>query len=58
MPGGPPGACTWPAATAPRPHTPTDVGGQALGYDANGNMTAGLGRSIVHDHENRPDPSR
>ncbi|MDX6748728.1 hypothetical protein SH611_02795, partial [Geminicoccaceae bacterium 1502E] len=51
---GPLGAYTYPAATAPRPHTPTDVGGQALDYDANGNMTAGLGRSIVYDHENRP----
>ncbi|WP_020180702.1 RHS repeat-associated core domain-containing protein [Methylopila sp. M107] len=47
-------AYVYPAATAPRPHAPTSVGGQALTYDANGNMKSGRGRTFTWDGENRP----
>ena len=44
----------YPAATAPRPHAPTSVGGVALAYDANGNMTTGFdGKTMTYDAENR-----
>ncbi len=49
------GAYTYPAAGAARPHTPVSVGGETLQYDANGNMTRGLGGKIItYDGENRP----
>lgn len=37
-----------------RPHAPTSVGGQTLGWDQNGNMTSGRGRTFKWDGENRP----
>ncbi|GAB5445471.1 RHS repeat-associated core domain-containing protein [Gymnodinialimonas sp.] len=47
--------------TGPHPHAPTSVAGDALTYDANGNMTVGPpiapgfnGRAITYDGENRP----
>jgi RHS repeat-associated protein len=40
--------------TAVRPHAPIKVGGVAYSYDANGNTTAGGGRSYDWDGENRP----
>lgn len=33
------GSCVYPAATAARPHTPLSLNGEALTYDANGNLT-------------------
>jgi len=49
------GTYTYPAATAARPHTPTDVGSETLTYDANGNMLTGLsGKLMTYDGENRP----
>ena len=49
------GTYTYPAGTAPRPHAPTNVAGQAFQYDAVGNMTTGLsGRTIAYDAANRP----
>ncbi len=48
------GSYSYPAATAPRPHAPTDVAGQALTYDRNGNMLSGMGRTIVYDAADRP----
>lgn len=44
----------YPAATAARPHAPTSVGGQALAWDATGNLTSGRGRTFAWDGENRP----
>ena len=44
----------YPAGTAARPHAPTSVGGVALAYDANGNMTTGFdGKTMTYDAENR-----
>ncbi len=48
------GTYSYPAATAPRPHAPTDVAGQALTYDRNGNMLSGMGRTIAYDAADRP----
>jgi RHS repeat-associated protein len=48
------GAYTYPSAGAPRPHAPSAVAGQPMTYDANGNLTAGRGRSIVWNADNRP----
>ncbi|WP_244635544.1 hypothetical protein [Chthonobacter albigriseus] len=47
------GSYTCPAqgAASVRPHTPSVVAGSTLLYDANGNMTSGLGRTIT------PEPS-
>ncbi len=42
------GSYSYPAATAPRPHAPTDVAGQALTYDNNGNMLSGMGRTTTY----------
>lgn len=36
-----------------RPHAVTDAGGTSYGYDANGNMTSGAGRTIEYNQENR-----
>lgn len=51
----PAGTYVYPSATSPRPHAPTSINGQALSYDAAGNMTTGRRRSIAWDGENRPD---
>jgi len=49
------GTYTYPGGAADRPHTPTVVEGEALSYDANGNMTHGLaGKLISYDYANRP----
>ncbi len=48
------GTYSYPAATAPRPHAPTDVAGQALTYDNNGNMLSGMGRTIAYDAADPP----
>lgn len=37
-----------------RPHAVTGVGGNSYGYDLNGNMTSGAGRTIEYNQENRP----
>jgi RHS repeat-associated protein len=47
------GTLTYPAATALRPHTPLTIGGQAIGYDANGNMTSDGDRTFLWDDANR-----
>ena len=49
---------TYPNAGQPRPHAPTQISGGSLGaltfiYDANGNMTAGNGRAMAWDANNR-----
>jgi len=49
---------TYPNAGQPRPHAPTQISGGSLGaltfiYDANGNMTAGNGRTMAWDANNR-----
>jgi RHS repeat-associated protein len=36
------------------PHAPSSVAGQAMSYDANGNLVGGQGRILVWDAENRP----
>jgi YD repeat-containing protein len=47
-----------PGPSAKRPHAVTAItkGGatESFAYDANGNVTAGLGRTIAYDGENRP----
>jgi len=49
------GTYTYPSSLAPRPHTPTVVDGETLAYDANGNMTTGLGNKVItYDYNNRP----
>jgi len=49
------GTYTYPSSLAPRPHTPTVVDGETLAYDANGNMTVGLGNKVItYDYNNRP----
>jgi len=49
------GVYTYPGGLAPRPHTPVSVGGTPLSYDANGNMTVGLGGKVIaYDYANRP----
>ncbi|MCI0530022.1 MAG: RHS repeat-associated core domain-containing protein, partial [Nitrospira sp.] len=37
-----------------RPHAVTQAGATVYGYDNNGNMTTGAGRTIAYDYENRP----
>ncbi|MBI2864439.1 MAG: RHS repeat protein [Chloroflexi bacterium] len=44
---------TYPVAGQPRPPPPTEVGGQAYGYDANGNLLTAEGRTYGYDLENR-----
>ncbi|MDR6290855.1 RHS repeat-associated protein [Inquilinus ginsengisoli] len=52
---GPAGNYVYPtAANAPQPHAPTSVNGQALQWDANGNLKSGRGRWFSWDGENRP----
>jgi RHS repeat-associated protein len=50
------GSYTYPVsgATSIRPHAVTQAGANTYGYDANGNMTTGAGRTITYDIENRP----
>ncbi|BAM86886.1 exported hypothetical protein [Bradyrhizobium oligotrophicum S58] len=52
------GTYTYPAAGQPRPHAVTAVSGGTISatfiYDANGNQTSGLGRSIVYTSYNKP----
>ncbi|XFA67183.1 RHS repeat-associated core domain-containing protein (plasmid) [Tistrella mobilis] len=50
------GTYTYPTqgATAVRPHTMTKIGTSPIVYDANGNLTSGLGRVLTYDAENRP----
>jgi RHS repeat-associated protein len=48
------GAYVYPAGTAPRPHAPTSIGGQAITHDAGGNMVSGLGRSFAWNGDNQP----
>ncbi|MGE7155982.1 RHS repeat-associated core domain-containing protein [Methylorubrum rhodesianum] len=48
------GTYVYPAANAPRPHAPTQIGADAMAWDANGNLTNGRGRQIVWDGWNRP----
>ncbi|QPC95068.1 hypothetical protein GA829_09285 [Mesorhizobium sp. INR15] len=47
------GTYTYPASTAPRPHTPTSVGANAMAYDANGNLTSDGSRTLTWDEANR-----
>ncbi|WP_316228456.1 RHS repeat-associated core domain-containing protein [Bradyrhizobium sp. SZCCHNR1039] len=52
------GTYTYPAAGSTRPHAVTSVSGGAIttsfSYDANGNQTAGLGRTIAYSAANMP----
>ncbi|NKE71607.1 FG-GAP-like repeat-containing protein [Candidatus Manganitrophus noduliformans] len=50
------GSYTYPTSgpTSVRPHAVAQAGANTYGYDANGNMTAGAGRTITYDIENRP----
>ncbi|WP_246741468.1 RHS repeat-associated core domain-containing protein [Bradyrhizobium aeschynomenes] len=51
------GSYTYPAAGQPRPHAVTGIAGTIIAsfiYDANGNQTSGLGRSIVYTSYNKP----
>ena len=50
------GSYTYPTqgATAVRPHAMTKIGAASIAYDANGNLTSGLGRVLTYDAENRP----
>ena len=48
------GAYVYPSAGSPRPHAPLTVNGASFAYDANGNMTTGLGgKAMTWDAENR-----
>jgi len=52
------GTCAYPAAGNPLPHAVMNVSGGSISstfaYDANGNQTSGLGRSIVYTSYNKP----
>ncbi len=52
------GTYSYPAAGSPRPHAVTSVSGGTISttfaYDANGNQTAGLGRTIGYTSFNKP----
>ncbi len=50
------GAYTYPAsgANSVQPHAVIAAGGNTYTYDANGNMSAGAGRTFTYDVENRP----
>ncbi len=37
-----------------RPHAVSTAGSNSYGYDNNGNMTSGAGRTLTYDFENRP----
>jgi RHS repeat-associated protein len=47
------GTYAYPAAGAPRPHAVTSISG-GFAYDANGNQTSGLGRTIGYTSFNKP----
>lgn len=51
---GPAGSYVYPSPSSPGPHAPTIVSGQALAWDANGNLRNGRGRWYSWDGENRP----
>ncbi|MBI5745736.1 MAG: RHS repeat-associated core domain-containing protein [Nitrospirae bacterium] len=40
--------------TSTRPHAVTSAGTNSYSYDANGNMTSNVGKTISYDFENRP----
>jgi RHS repeat-associated protein len=46
------GPYTYPGPSSPRPHAPTSVAGNTLGYDANGNLSEGLGRTFKWSADN------
>jgi RHS repeat-associated protein len=52
------GTYTYPAAGSPRPHGVTSISGGSISttftYDADGNQTSGLGRSLVYTSYNKP----
>ena len=48
------GAYTYPPPESPLPHAPSTVAGDAMTYDANGNLIAGRGRSIQWNSDNLP----
>jgi YD repeat-containing protein len=50
------GAYAYPASgpASTRPHTPSTVNGAAYTYDANGNLTAGGGRTYTWNIDNLP----
>ncbi|MBI5477869.1 MAG: hypothetical protein HY906_03370, partial [Deltaproteobacteria bacterium] len=48
------GSYAYPAAGGSRPHAVTTAGGWSFTYDANGNTTAGAGRSYTFNEDNRP----
>ncbi len=49
------GSYTYNAANGNHPHAPSQVAGQTLSYDANGNMETGLNfKTMTYDGENRP----
>jgi RHS repeat-associated protein len=52
------GTYAYPAAGSPRPHGVTSISGGSISttftYDADGNQTAGLGRSLVYTSYNKP----
>jgi len=52
------GSYTYPAAGAARPHAVTSISGGSISttftYDADGNQTSGLGRSLVYTSYNKP----
>ena len=52
------GTYSYPAAGSPRPHAVTSIAGATISttfaYDANGNQTAGLGRTIGYTSFNKP----
>ena len=50
------GSYTYPAsgATSVRPHAVSTAGSNGYGYDANGNMTSGAGRTLAYTFENKP----
>jgi RHS repeat-associated protein len=50
------GSYTYPTSgsSSVRPHAVTTAGSNTYSYDANGNMTAGAGRSFTYNLENKP----
>lgn len=48
------GAITYPLPGSVRPHAPSNVAGQAMTYDLNGNLLSGRGRTYEWNVENKP----
>lgn len=48
------GTLTYPLPGAARPHAPIEVNGEAMTYDANGNLVSGRGRTITWNARNLP----